>query len=108
MAAEVVLTDTIDQSFEVFVRDRLEALAGLQPGLLKDLEQLPGARMLDGQFSSVQQSVGTARGNDVGAAWLQGFVEEAKRSGLVAGLIEKHGVKGLSVAAPAPGEAAKP
>ena len=39
------------------------------------------------------------RGKDKGAAWLKQFVEEAKASGFVGGLIEKHGVIGrLSVA----------
>jgi polar amino acid transport system substrate-binding protein len=50
---------------------------------------------------AVQQAVGTARANTAAAAWLQGFVEEAKASGLVASLIARHGVQGLSVAPPA-------
>jgi polar amino acid transport system substrate-binding protein len=62
---------------------------------------MPGARILDGQFSAVQQAVGTARSHSAGAKFLREFVEEAKTSGLVARLIEKHGVVGrLSVAPP--------
>jgi polar amino acid transport system substrate-binding protein len=45
----------------------------------------------------VQQAVGTAK---AAAAWLRGFVEEAKASGLVARFIEQHKVSGLSVAPP--------
>jgi polar amino acid transport system substrate-binding protein len=63
---------------------------------------LPGARILDGRFMSVQQAIGTARKNLVGAAFLRDFVEEAKASGLVARLIERHNVRGLSVAPAAP------
>jgi polar amino acid transport system substrate-binding protein len=86
-------------TIELFERDKLEALAGLRPGLLTDVEKMPGARILDGQFTAVQQAVGTARANTAGAAFLQAFVADAKASGLVASLIEKHGVKGrLSVA----------
>jgi polar amino acid transport system substrate-binding protein len=62
---------------------------------------MPGARILDGQFTAVQQAVGTARANTEGAAFLRNFVEEAKASGLVASLIERHHVVGLSVAPPA-------
>ena len=62
---------------------------------------MPGATILDGKFSAVQQAVGTAKANKAGADFLAGFVEEAKRSGLVGRLIQKHGVKGLSVAPPA-------
>jgi polar amino acid transport system substrate-binding protein len=79
----------------------LEALAGLRPGLLTDLASLPGARILDGQFTAVQQAIGTQRRNTSGAAFLRDFVEEAKASGLVARLIEQHKVQGLSVAAAA-------
>jgi polar amino acid transport system substrate-binding protein len=63
------------------------------------VQKLPGARILDGQFTAVQQAVGTARQNTAGAAFLREFVEEAKASGLVARLIERHKVVGrLSVA----------
>lgn len=99
--AELVRVDTIDASFAAFVEGKLDALAGLRPRLLSDVEKLPGARIIEGSFSSVQQAVGTARANQAGAAFLSDFVEEAKRSGLVARLIDKHGVRGLSVADPA-------
>ena len=58
----------------------------------------PGARILDGQFTAVQQAIGTQRRNGSGAAFLRDFVEEAKASGLVARLIAQHKVRGLSVA----------
>lgn len=52
----------------------------------------------------MQQAIGTAKSNATGAAFLSAFVEEAKKSGLVAKLIEKHGVVGrLSVAPGAAG-----
>lgn len=85
-------------AFRHFVDQGAEVYAGLRPGLLTDAAALPGARILDGRFMAVQQAIGTARANEAGAAWLSGFVEEAKRSGLVASLIEKHKVRGLSVA----------
>jgi polar amino acid transport system substrate-binding protein len=91
----------LDAAFNKFVDDKLDVLAGLRPGLLKDIDKLPSATILDGKFSAVQQAVGTPRANTTGAKFLSDFVEEAKRSGLVAQLIEKHKVKGLSVAPPA-------
>jgi polar amino acid transport system substrate-binding protein len=100
--ATLVRSDSLASATEKFASDKLDALAGLRPGLLGDIAKFPGARMLDGQFTAVQQAVGTARSNAAGAAFLRDFVEEAKRSGLVARLIEKHGVVGrLSVAPPA-------
>ncbi len=99
--AELVRTDTIDSAYERFVRDRLDALAGLKPRLLADQQKLPGSRIIDGKFSAVQQAIGTAKKNSAGIAFLRTFVEEAKASGLVAQLIEKHKVRGLTVAPPA-------
>jgi polar amino acid transport system substrate-binding protein len=96
--AELIRADSLGGATEQFMRDRLDALAGLRPGLLADLDKLPGARIIDGQFSAVQQAIGTAKPNTAGAAYLKDFVEEAKASGLVARLIERHKVRGLSVA----------
>ena len=99
--ATLVRSDTLDSAYDQFVREKLDALAGLRPRLLSDVKKLPGARILDGQFTAVQQAIGTARQNAAGAAFLRSFVEEAKASGLVARLIARHKVVGLSVAAPA-------
>jgi polar amino acid transport system substrate-binding protein len=62
---------------------------------------VPDGRILDGRFMAVQQAIGTQRRNAGGAAFLTSFVAEAKASGFVASLIEKHKVRGLSVAPPA-------
>ena len=99
--AELIRSDTLDSAYEEFVTAKLSALAGLRPRLLSDLGKLPGSRILDGRFMSVQQAIGTSRKNPAGAAFLRDFVEEAKASGLVARLIERHKVIGLSVASPA-------
>jgi polar amino acid transport system substrate-binding protein len=48
----------------------------------------------------VQQAVGTARKNVKGAEFLRKVVEEAKTSGLVAKLIERHKVVGRLTVAP--------
>ena len=98
--AELVKTDGVDASFDAFVEHGLEAMAGLRPRLVKDVEQLPGARILDGQFTAVQQAIGTKPDREVAAAFLRDFVEEAKSSGLVASLIEKHGGTGRLTVAP--------
>jgi polar amino acid transport system substrate-binding protein len=96
--ATVLRSDSADGPFNQFVAEKLEALAGLRPQLLHDVKKLPGARILPGNFTAVQQAIGTAKSNTAGAAFLLDFVAEAKQSGLVARLIEKHHVVGLSVA----------
>ncbi len=96
--ATLMRVDTLDASFDQFVAQKLEVLAGLRPRLIDDVKKLPGARILDGQFSAVQQAVGTPRKNAKAAMWLAAVVEECKASGLVGKLIEKHKANGLSVA----------
>jgi polar amino acid transport system substrate-binding protein len=96
--ATLVQVSGLDAAYEKVMSDRLEVLAGLRPGLLKDVAKAPGLNILDGKFTAVQQAVGTAKANLAGAAFLAGFVETAKKSGLVAELIERHKVRGLSVA----------
>ncbi len=96
--ATLMRSETLDSAYEHFVRDGLEALAGLRPRLLSDQRKLPGSRVLEGRFATVQQAIGTPRRNVAGAAFLRDFVEDAKASGLVASLIAKHKVVDLSVA----------
>lgn len=87
-------------ALDLFVGEGLDALAGLRPALNGNAEDLPGARVLEGRFSTVRQAVGIKPGNTAAAAFLQAFVAEARESGLVARLIERHGVTGrLQVAA---------
>ena len=102
--ARLVETKGLDASFEVFVAERLEALAGLKPRLLMDVAKLPGARVLDGQFTAVQQAIGTPKGREAAAKYLRAFVEEVKASGLVAEAISRNAVPGVSVAPPAPAD----
>jgi polar amino acid transport system substrate-binding protein len=84
-----------------FLSDKLDAMAGLRPGLMKDQAKAPGSRLLDGNFTAVQQAAGTPKGRPAGAKYLKEFIEDVKASGLVAKTIDKHNVRGLNVAAKA-------
>lgn len=96
--ATLVWTDTLDNSYDKFAADKLDALAGLKPKLLAEVTKMPGATLIDGQFSAVQQAIGTSRKNSAAPAFLQSFVDDVKKSGFVADLIARHKVVGLSVA----------
>jgi polar amino acid transport system substrate-binding protein len=99
--AELIQVAGLDGAFNAFKDQKIDVLAGLRPGLLKDIAKMPGATILPGKFSAVQQAVGCNKPAVEGARYIAHFVENAKKSGLVASLIEKHNVKGLSVAPPA-------
>ena len=85
-------------------QEKLEALAGLKPRLLTDVQKLPGARILDGQFTAVQQAIGTAKNREASARFLRAFVEDVKASGIVAEAISRNGAQGVTVAPPAPAQ----
>ena len=99
--AQLVRIQGADNAFKRFVADHLDALAGLRPRLVTDQDALPGSRLLDGNFTAVQQAAGTPKGRPVGAQYLCAFIEDIKSTGLVARTIAKHNVRGLTVAPPA-------
>ena len=96
--ATVVEADGLQGSFDLFTGSKLEVLAGLKPRLLDDVKKIPGARLLDGRFTAVQQSMGVRKERAAAAAYLAAFAQEIKSSGMLAALIERHGARGLTVA----------
>jgi polar amino acid transport system substrate-binding protein len=96
--AQLLRAPTHDHAYEAFAQGKADALAGLRPRLLRDESTLAGVRLLDGCFTAVQQAVGTHLQHEAGAAFLERFVEEAKASGLIDELIERHQVRGVRTA----------
>ena len=100
--AELYRAKGMGGAVERLVNEKLDALAGLRPALAVEAEKLPNTRILEDRYTSVQQAIGAKPGNTAAAQFLQDFVAESKTNGLIAGLIEKHGVTGrLQVAASA-------
>lgn len=88
----------VEGAYHLFVTDKLEALAALRPVLLDYAERTPGYRVLDGRISTVYQAIGTPNQRTSGYQFLQRFIADIKRSGLVAQTIAKHGKHGIAVA----------
>ena len=95
--AQLVRAQGIDGSYDLFVREKLDVLAGLKPRLVGDAEKLPGSRVLDGQITGVQQAVGTPKARGAAAAYLSEFVADLRKSGLVKKIAAEHGVRGVVV-----------
>ena len=96
--AKLISAPSTHAAFELFTASRLDALVGLRPRLVEDAEMMPGSRVLDGRFMVVGQAIACHRGRGAGAQYLRGFIEDAKASGLIAKVLEKNGVRGVSVA----------
>jgi polar amino acid transport system substrate-binding protein len=85
-------------SYQLFLRENLDALAGLRAVLADFQGRLPGSRLLEGRFHAIQQAIGTPIQRTAAAAYLQEFVQDL-RAGLAAQLIARHGVSALTVPA---------
>ena len=90
--ASLVRAKGLAAASELYLVEKLDALAGLRPGLLNDADA--GNRILEGRFTAVQQSVGTATAKSETRTFLDNFVRDAKSSGLVQRLIERHDMTG--------------
>jgi polar amino acid transport system substrate-binding protein len=100
--AQLVRAPSPNASVDLFFGQRLDALAALRPVLVDLAQQHPGARVLEGRFTVVTQAVGAPKGRAAASQFLREFVEDAKATGLVAKTIESSGIRGVSVAPPAP------
>ena len=96
--ARLVMAEGFEATINVFLKDELEALAGLRVALTDDAKKIPGSRLLKENFATIEQAISTRNANTSGLEFLTNFVEQAKSSGLVADLINKHRVNGLVVA----------
>jgi polar amino acid transport system substrate-binding protein len=96
--ATLVRTPGVSASIDLYLSQNLDALAGLRPVLVEAAARQPGARLLEGSFTTVQQAVGTPKGRTAAAQYLREFVEDVKKSGLAAKIIDKNGIRGVSVA----------
>jgi len=94
----LVHADSVQASNALFVSDKLDALAGLKTGLVSVSRDMPGSRILDGQFTGIRQAIAAQKTHQESIGFLNASVEEFIRSGLVADLISRYQVQGLSVA----------
>ena len=85
---------------DLFVKDKLEAVAGVKQPLLAYATDHPEVRVMDGHFMEIQQAMGTPKGRTAGAAYLRAFVEDVKRSGFVADALKRSN-QSAAVAPPA-------
>jgi len=92
--AELHRAQGLPGAFELFKKEKLDALAGLVPALKENAESLPGARVLPGRYTAVRQAIGTKPGSKALNAFVENFIAEAKASGFVQQLIDRHGVTG--------------
>jgi polar amino acid transport system substrate-binding protein len=88
----------VDNAFDAFMREGLEAVAGVKQAVMRFVEASPVARVLPGRFMEIAQAMCLPKGRDAGAAYLRAFVEEMKASGFVAASLKRAGQEDATVA----------
>lgn len=92
--ATILRAPSIEESFQLFKNENCEVLSGLRPRLMQDRERLDGTRVLLGSFTVIKQCIGCRKDLPEAAEFLDQFVDKARHSGLIEGLIQEHGVEG--------------
>jgi polar amino acid transport system substrate-binding protein len=100
--AQLVRVTTSPEAVDLFLKDKLEAAAGVKQPLVQFAKTHPNVRVMDGRFMVIEQAMGTPKGREAGMLYLREFVEEMKTSGFVARGLEKSGQVDATVAPRAP------
>lgn len=100
--AELVRADTSAAAIELFVTQKLDAAAGVKNPLVEFARTHPGVRVIPGRFTAIEQAMGTPKRNAAGGRYLHLFIEELKRSGFVASVLQRSGQRDATLAAPEP------
>jgi polar amino acid transport system substrate-binding protein len=96
--AQLVRASSPEEAFELIVAGKVDVLGGVRQHLVANTVKLPGSRVLEGRFMAIQQALGIPKAREAGLNYLREFIEDVKASGLVARVLEKAGVQGVSIA----------
>jgi polar amino acid transport system substrate-binding protein len=85
---------------ELFLKDKLDVVAGVKPVLVEYAKTNAAMRVMDGRFMVIQQSMGLPKGRTTAARYVRTFVEDVKASGFVADALKRSNQTDASVAPP--------
>ena len=96
--AEVVRgTAGPDSAFALLAAGQADAFAASPDLLVRYTRRLPEASILDGNFATLQQAIAVRRKHESALNFVDAFLYDAKKSGLVAEAIARAGLRGVSV-----------
>jgi polar amino acid transport system substrate-binding protein len=96
--AELVRAPTSQAVIEVFSNGRFEVAAGVKQQVQHFAASRPELRVMEGRFMTIEQAMATPKGREAGFTYLRAFVEEMKRTGLVAEALARSDQKDAAVA----------
>jgi polar amino acid transport system substrate-binding protein len=96
--AAIVRAADAEAVMDLWISGKLDAVAGVKLQLETDAARVGGLRLLPERFMSINQAMGTPRGRDAGARYLNSFVDEMKMSGFVAKAFARNRITGAVMA----------
>src|SRR5262245_3235603 len=82
--AKLIREPTSAAALDMFLRDGLEAAAGVKQPIVAFAKAHPDTRVIPGRFMAIEQAMATPKSRETAARYLRKFVEEMKASGFVA------------------------
>jgi tripartite-type tricarboxylate transporter receptor subunit TctC len=97
--AQLVRAPTGPEAIDVFLRERLEAAAGVKSPLQRFAKNRPHVRVLGGRFMVIEQAMAVPKGRAAALRYVRQMLEELKSSGFVAAGLARSGQDDAVVAA---------
>jgi polar amino acid transport system substrate-binding protein len=98
--AELVRVPDPPQAVQLFLTQKLDAVAAVRELLTRTASENPSVRVLDKNFMVIRQAVVVPKGREAASAYMAQFVEELKASGFVADSVKRSGSTDATVAPP--------
>lgn len=92
--AVVVRGPGLAAGVEMLKSGSADVFGASKANLFEMSDQLPGSRVLEGQFATEQQAMAIPKGRDPGMDYARQFVEDAKSEGLVKAAVKRAGLRG--------------
>ena len=96
--AELVRFASATDATDVFIRDHLDAVAGVKQPIVAFAAAHPGFRVIPGRFMAIEQAVGIPKAREGAIGYLHAYVEELKASGFIARALSASGQDDAAVA----------
>lgn len=97
--ATIVRTTDYPAALEMQKSGKVDVIFSIKPILYELSGQTSGSRVLDGAPGTVPQAMAIPKGRDVGLAYANKFIDEAKSEGAVKAAVERAHLRGVIVPA---------
>jgi polar amino acid transport system substrate-binding protein len=98
--ATIVPAENVKVAVDMFNRREIDAYATNKPTLFEISDQMPGARILDGNWGLEHMAVAMPKGRQAALPFVDAFVKEIQSNGLLETIEQKAGLRGAVKPAP--------